>query len=118
MTLQLLPLPEGTQISVGSSVEVEAKVLKAPFGNGYVFRTADGFNSVKDTYQVMMEEMTREEALVIHNFLKARKGAQAFLWTPPGEATPRKWLCEKWSRQHVSAVHDTVSATFEECFDP
>jgi phage-related protein len=101
----------------GSSVSPEVRVLKASFGDGYSQRAADGINNVVDKYQLTWENVDRSEANVIDNFLRARAGVEFFTYTMPGQTTPRKWLCEQWTRNHITAVLDTVQATFIECFD-
>ena len=101
----------------GSSVSSEARVLKATFGDGYAQRAADGINTITDQYQLTWENIDRSEALIIINFLRSMGGYQSFYWTPPGESVARLWTCDKWQRNNVSGVLDTVNATFTECFD-
>jgi phage-related protein len=101
----------------GASVSPDVRILKASFGDGYSQRSADGINNIVDRYELTWENIDRAEANTILAFLKARAGIESFYWTPPGETVERLWLCEKWQRTHVTAVLDTVSATFIESFD-
>lgn len=101
----------------GASRQVEARVLKASFGDGYAQRAADGINTLNDRYDLTWENIDRSEAETILAFLEARGGYESFTWTPPGGATALKWTCETWGRQHINAVLDTVTATFIRCYD-
>lgn len=114
MPLQTFPLDLGPTTS--SSKTTKAKVLKAEFGDGYGQRAGDGINSVREQWQVSWVGLTRTEANTVENFLRARKGFEAFLWTSPG-GSQKKWVCEEWNRTLGSAVNDDVSATFVEVFD-
>ncbi|NLS04619.1 phage tail protein [Rhizobium sp. P32RR-XVIII] len=118
MTTPTLTLPEGVFISPGSSQDVTARVLKAQFGNGYVERAADGIHSITGEFQMTIENLPRRDVQTIDAFFRERGGYKAFYFTPPGEASPRLWTCEKWRIAHADATYDTVSATFSEVFTP
>lgn len=111
-----IPLPPNVGVSVGSSLEESARVLKAQFGSGYAQRAGDGLNNIVGSYSVTFENLTRDEAAVIVQFFKTQGGARAFVFIPPGEEVERLWTCEKWKRTHVDATIDTVTASFEEVF--
>lgn len=114
-----LTMPGVVTISPGSAIETEFKVKIAEFGDGYIQRSGDGINSVRDTYTVAIENLTQAEADAIVSFLKARRGYEAFLWTAPRESTARQWICkDKIKRTHVGGTTDTLSLTFIEVFDP
>ncbi|MGM4911022.1 phage tail protein [Rhizobium sp. 768_B6_N1_8] len=118
MTTPNLPLPNDVEISVGSSRDEVARVLKAQFGNGYAQRAGDGLNPINAEYSVSFENLTRAEAATIIAFFKERAGWQAFYYTPPSEEGPRMWTCEKWRIVHVGSIHDSVFATFTQVFAP
>lgn len=102
---------------VGASRKQEARVLKAQFGDGYAQRASDGINNVVATYDLTWEDISRDDAKTLDDFLTARGGYESFDWTPPGEASPKKWTCAQWSVDHRNPVLDTVTATFVQCFD-
>lgn len=118
MTTLTLPLPGGCNIAFGSQLDTKARVLKAAFGDGYVQRVADGRNSIVGMYSVMFQNLRESEAATLLDFLKARKGYQAFNYTPPGESTARLWVCEEWSKNHTDANIVSVTAKFQEVFTP
>lgn len=109
--------PTYVAISVGSGVEETARILKAQFGNSYAQRSGDGLNNITSVYSVSFENLTRGEANFIVDFFRRQGGYKGFLWTPPG-GVQKLWRCEKWSRSHVDATFDSISAQFEEVFTP
>lgn len=117
MTVPTLELPPEVAISPGSGMEENARVLVAQFGSNYAQRAADGLNSVSSQYSVTFENLTRDEGETIIAFFRARKGSEAFYFTPPGDSE-KMWRCEKWSRTHVDAAFDTINATFIQVFTP
>lgn len=113
----MVAFPTVSSPVAGASVTPEVRVLKASFGDGYSQRSADGINNIVDKYSLTWENIDREEAETIMAFLRARAGVETFTYTVPRETTPRKWLCEQFQQTHVTAVLDTVTATFIESFD-
>ena len=70
----------------GTSRAIESRILRAEFGDGYSQRTAGGLNNVVDEWQVSWANLPVTKADQIDSFLHAKKGIEAFLWTPPREA--------------------------------
>ncbi|QIG76093.1 minor tail protein M [Rhizobium phage RHph_I4] len=118
MTAPTIPFPEGVFIETGSSRDETARVLKAQFGNNYTQRSGDGLNPIDTEMSIVISSITRVDSKTITDFLRERAGYQSFLFTIPGEDTPRQWTCEKWTVSHSTAVHDTISATLTEVFTP
>ena len=55
----------------------------------------------------------------IENFLDARANDSAsFDFTPPGEASSSKFVCESWSKSIPYLNRATIQATFREVFEP
>ena len=55
----------------------------------------------------------------IENFLDARANDSAsFDFTPPGEASSSKFVCEGWSKSIPYLNRATIQATFREVFEP
>jgi phage-related protein len=99
-----------------SQRQIQARVLRADFGDGYSLRAGDGLNSVKRVWSLTWPVLRIAEADVIEAFLTARGGVQPFWWTAPDEG-PRQFICPGWSRQKSAAGIDGLTATFEEVFD-
>jgi phage-related protein len=116
MVAPYIPLPENVDVSLGSEISSQARVLKAQFGNGYTQRAGDGQNAVSASYAVSFQNLTRPEAKVLLDFFNLQAGYKSFRYRVSGESVDRLWTCEQWSREHVSPMLDTVKATFVETF--
>ncbi|WP_109047007.1 phage tail protein [Azospirillum sp. TSA6c] len=101
----------------GSTIEPEVKVLTAGFGDGYTQRAPDGIHNIRDQYSLSWEYLDTDQARAIEEFLRARRGAESFLWKPPGEPDRRRWICSKWKRTRTHYLFSSISATFVEVFD-
>ena len=117
MALATFPM-DGVFGPIAGSAErgSQCRVLRAEFGDGYSQRAADGINSVRDTYAVSWEGLSRTDANTIDTFLRTHGGHTAFKWTPPGASASRNWLCSEWRVRHSSATLDAITATFVEDF--
>ncbi|MHB2165731.1 phage tail protein [Alsobacter sp. R-9] len=108
------PLPP----SVGLKRRPEVKLLKAEFGDGYTQIARDGINHIRMTVELQWDALTATQAVLILNFLEERGGDQAFLYTPPGFSTARKWRCEEWEDTAISANgYRSVRAVLREDFN-
>ena len=64
-------------------------------------------------------EVAQADAVKIENFLDARANDSAsFDFTPPGEASSSKFVCESWSKSIPYLNRATIQATFREVFEP
>jgi phage-related protein len=101
-----------------SNYEVGFKVLRAPFGDNYSQRVENGMNAQTRTWNLTWENLTDAEANVIENFLIARKGTEAFIWTPNiTGATAMKFTCERYTRTPKSHKYADIQAVFERVYD-
>ncbi|MEN4951918.1 phage tail protein [Stenotrophomonas sp. TWI819] len=91
-------------------------VKEARFGDGYRQTSADGLNNEEQQWPI---SIVGREAKVraARDFLRARKGGISFLWTPPlGEQG--FYLCKSYSLTPHGGGVFTLSATFEQTFQP
>jgi len=88
------------------------------FGDGYEQRVTFGLNqNPKEWSLVFMVDNT--DADTIETFLDARAADSAsFDWTPPGESTSYKWVCEEWSRELMGDGFNQISATLRQVYEP
>ena len=64
-------------------------------------------------------EVSETDADTIETFLDARANDSAsFDFTPPGEASSSKFVCESWSKSIPYLNRATIQATFREVFEP
>lgn len=101
----------------GAQVSVKPRVRVAQFGDGYEQRIADGINTRPQVWSLQFNNRTDTEAGNITTFLEARNGVEAFDWTPPG-GSAIKVVCREWSKTVARYNLNSVSATFQQVFEP
>lgn len=114
--MALLTFAPAAGPSVGSGSSIAPRILRAEFGDGYNQRIGDGLNTVPETWQLRWGLLNATQMGEIWSFLKARAGAEAFLWTAPG-GTPLKYICGRSERTTVDGLLWSISADFEQVFD-
>ena len=102
----------------GTTKRSEPNVRIAQFGSGYSQRTTFGLNQNPKTFDLTFV-VSETDADTIETFLDARAGDNAaFDFTPPGELTSSKFVCETWSKSIPYLNRATIQATFREVFEP
>jgi phage-related protein len=90
----------------------------ARFGDGYEQRTTFGLNQNPKQWDLTWN-VSETDADTIETFLDARAADGAsFDWTPLGESTAYKWVCEQWSKSIPYLNRATITATFRQVFEP
>ena len=93
-------------------------VRKVQFGDGYEIRLTFGLNQNPKVYQLTFE-VSEHDSDTIETFLDARADDSAsFDFTPPGEASSSKFVCESWSKSIPYLNRATIDATFRQVFEP
>jgi phage-related protein len=88
------------------------------FGDGYEQRTSLGLNQNPKVYSLTFE-VSETDADTIETFLDARAADNAsFDFTPPGEGSSSKFVCENWSKSIPYLNRASIQATFREVFEP
>lgn len=98
-----------------ASSETEAKVLSAPFGDGYSQEVPDGLNNMPETWELTFSVRTTAEIKAIRDFLVAHKGATYFTWTTPAGDT-LKFTCKKWRATWGTSADNSITCTFKQDF--
>lgn len=106
-TFNYIPAP-------GATENIEPRIRRAQFGDGYAQRVADGINNKPRSWSLTFNRATADID-AIAAFLTARGSTESFDWTPPSGAAG-KWLCASWSRPEPSRNVHTITATFVETF--
>ena len=96
----------------------QPKLRKVQFGDGYQQRVSFGLNQNPKVWSLTF--MVKDaDAATIENFLDARgEDGQSFDWMPPNETTSYKWVCPEWTTEVLGEDFNSISATFEEVFEP
>ena len=88
------------------------------FGDGYEQRTSLGLNQNPKVYNLTFE-VSATDSDTIETFLDARAADNAsFDFTPPGEGSSYKFVCEDWNKSIPYLNRATISATFRQVFEP
>ena len=93
-------------------------VRKVQFGDGYESRFTMGINQDPKVYNLTFE-VSETDSDTIETFLDARAAdADSFDFTPPGESSSSKFVCETWSKSIPYLNRATIQATFRQVFEP
>ena len=88
------------------------------FGDGYEQRTSLGINQNPKIFQLTFE-VSETDADTIETFLDARAADNAsFDFTPPGEASSSKFVCESWTKTIPYLNRANIQASFRQVFEP
>lgn len=110
MSAPVFPWP----CSRGSALDMAPRVLTAQFGENYAQRSPDGLNAMPESRPVEFADLSRETCDAIDAFLRARQGCESFSWCPPGQTTPRLWICPKWREVPGDGPRWKITADFVE----
>ena len=93
-------------------------VRKVQFGDGYEARLTYGINQNPKVLSLTFE-VSETDADTIETFLDARAADNAsFDFTPPGEGSSSKFICEQWDKSIPYLNRATIQTTFREVFEP
>lgn len=104
--------------------DFKAKKRAAPnvstvkFGDGYEQRFPVGINTNPASWILSFTNRTSDEIDEIEEFLVARGGHESFDWTPPRASESIKVKCTSWDRSIDYGVIDSLTANFEQIFEP
>ncbi len=80
-----------------ASYDLEPRVIKAQFGDGYAQRRPAGINTQVCIWSISMKNTDAKTAGEVIQFLSARNGAEVFNWTPPRQSVTQDVICPSWS---------------------
>ena len=87
-------------------------------GDGYEHRLLFGLNQNPKIFNLTFE-VSETDADTIETFLDARAvDSASFTFTPPGESSSSKFVCESWNKSVPYLNRARVQATFREVFEP
>lgn len=108
------PSSSGSYFNDGTQEAHKPRVLTAGFGDGYAQELADGLNTDLMELTPSWRNVPEDAANTTLAFFKARAGFFPFLFTLPGESSPRKFKCTEWSRTFLAAGGCDVMAIWKE----
>jgi len=104
--------------SVGSKPAVKFRVRKISYGDGYTEKAPHGLNSKTEMLTVVWQSLTAAEKDQITDFFDERRGAEAFRYTFPGQATEKLWTCEEYEPVEKPGGKFMVTAKFDRDYQP
>ncbi len=112
--------PGATTPTYGQQKRSAPNTRTVRFADGYEHRILFGLAEHQNpkifnfTFNV-----SQADAVKIEDFFDARANDSAsFNFTPPGEASSSKFVCESWSKSIPFLNRATIQATFREVFEP
>ena len=90
------------------------------FADGYEHRILFGVAAHQNPKTFTFTfNVSETEADTIETFLDDRANdSDSFTFTPPGESSSSKFVCESWSKSIPYNNRATIQATFREVFEP
>jgi len=102
----------------GAQAAYKPRVRVTKFGDGYEQRVGDGINIRPASWPLKFAMRDDTERTGILAFLEARNGVEAFDWTPPFGGSAIRAVCRNWEWTPEKANLSTITATFEQVFEP
>ena len=103
----------------GISKKSAPQIKATQFNNGYQQRLKWGMNIDPKVWTPTWENITEADSDTIEAFLVARADDSAsFDWTPPNESGASKFICNGWDKTMNYAGLATITATFQQVFEP
>jgi len=92
---------------------------KVQFGDGYEQFLTFGLNQNPKSFSLTFE-VSETDADTLETFLDARaaNNMESFNFTPPGEGSSSKFVCEQWTKSIPYLNRATIQATFRQVFEP
>ena len=91
------------------------------FADGYQHRIVFGLPQHQNpkSFNFTWNNLSEQDSDTIETFLDARASDQdSFDYTPPNESTAMKFVCKKWTKSMNYSNLASISATFDEVFEP
>lgn len=96
---------------------VRPEVRKTEF-QGYAQRVSFGIHTQIEEWNLTFAYRTDTEANAIVALFEAAAGVNYLTWTPPSEATAKKYIASEWDRTRDKPNLSTVTVKFSQVFDP
>ena len=105
-----------TDLSYGTDMNMDVRVKRVDFGDGYSQRHLDGLNPVVQKWRLIWERIPDAQAEELRLFFK-NLGAGIVDWQPYNQPAVLKWSASDFSSKPVAAMISTVSVTLTQEFD-
>ena len=107
------------KIDADSSYSREPRLMRAPFGDGYSQVLGDGINPYNEVWSISFTNRPKADIADIKAFLDNHNGATPFEWSPPDDASVKKWrMVGEYEVSNAEANVRTISFKVERYFGP
>ncbi|MCG7403008.1 phage tail protein [Caballeronia zhejiangensis] len=93
-----------------ASYDLEPKIIKAQFGDGYAQRRPAGINTQACIWSLSMKNIDAATAGEVQTFLSDRNGVEVFNWTPPRQIVDppvvQDMICPSWNLAYGQMIAD------------
>jgi len=107
-----------TTPTYNSTENAAPKIITVQFGDGYKSRNTFGLNQNPKSYRFNFNVSVADGDKILAFFDERAKLSQSFTFTPPATSTARTFICDKYTRTNTYLNRVSISATFEEVFQP
>ena len=89
------------------------------FADGFEHRITFGLSDNQNPKVfVFIFNVSETQADEIETFLDARGSTESFDYTPAGESSSKKFVCDNWTKKINYLNRATIQTTFREVFEP
>tara|TARA_R100000654_G_scaffold17326_1_gene36318 strand:+ start:36 stop:413 length:378 start_codon:yes stop_codon:yes gene_type:complete len=109
----------GTTPSYGQQKRSAPLTRTVRFADGYEHRILFGIAAHQNPKIFNFTfNKSQADAAKIEQFLDNKAGTESFNFTPPGEASSLRFVCESWNKSIPYNNRATIQATFRQVFEP
>lgn len=96
------------------------RVRTVRFGDGYEQRVGFGIHRNPKRYSLRWSNRSEADIDGMESFLdnRADNNLESFDWTAPGESSSGRYICRQWDKTIPYVGRATLTATFEEVYEP
>lgn len=107
-----------TTPTYNSTENAAPKIITVQFGDGYKSRNTFGLNQNPKSYRFNFNVSVADGDKILAFFDARAQNSESFTFTPPATSTARTFVCDKYTRTNNYLNRVSISATFEEVFQP
>tara|TARA_Y100000816_G_scaffold143820_1_gene101992 strand:+ start:4470 stop:4838 length:369 start_codon:yes stop_codon:yes gene_type:complete len=107
-----------TKPAYSSTENAAPKIITVQFGDGYKSRNTFGLNQNPKSYRFNFNVSVADGDKILAFFDARAQNSESFTFTPPATSTARTFICDKYTRTNTYLNRVSISATFEEVFQP
>ena len=96
------------------------RVRTVRFGDGYEQRVGFGIHRNPKQYSLSWSNRSENDIDGMETFFdnRADNNLESFNWQAPGESLASKYVCRQWNKTIPFVGRATLTATFEEVYEP